>query len=251
MLGDRRAFFGLWCLLAACAPPAPSPAPASPPAPVAIPAPAPPPAPEPAPPGDRYPAPFTTEPAPRTGTVVWLADGDTFDIELSTGKVRVRLLGVDTPEKDTEHTRAEPWGEEVSRLVARRLYRQPVELIADLTATDAYGRVLGYVHHDGEDLGAWLLRQGYAELFRRADHPRRARYEPLEAEARAAKRGMWGPPPSAPAFIGNARSKLLHTPDCQHLPTLPNRVHFADRASAEAAGFEPHPACMGRGARDD
>jgi micrococcal nuclease len=39
------------------------------------------------------------EDAATQGKVVWVLDGDTYDVKLSSGKkVRVRILGIDTPE---------------------------------------------------------------------------------------------------------------------------------------------------------
>jgi endonuclease YncB( thermonuclease family) len=40
------------------------------------------------------------------GTVTKIVDGDTIDVQLSSGPIRVRLHGVDTPE------RGQPWGKE-------------------------------------------------------------------------------------------------------------------------------------------
>lgn len=179
------------------------------------------------------------------GRVAWVADGDTLDIELPSGKVRVRILGVDTPEKKTEHTEAEPWGPEVGAIVERRLRGAEVELIADLSKRDAYDRVLGYVSHDGNDVGAWLLSQGYAKVFWIADHPRRARYLALQGAARDAKRGLWGGPPAAPTFIGNRRTHLLHAPHCRWLPAEANRVAFESRDAATREGYTPHRECLG------
>lgn len=39
------------------------------------------------------------------GTVIRVVDGDTIDVQLTSGRVRVRMNGVDTPE------RGQPWGE--------------------------------------------------------------------------------------------------------------------------------------------
>jgi endonuclease YncB( thermonuclease family) len=37
------------------------------------------------------------------GTVTRVIDGDTLDVKLSSGPIRIRLYGVDTPEKNQPH----------------------------------------------------------------------------------------------------------------------------------------------------
>ncbi len=201
----------------------------------------------------RFPAPFTTEPAPMAGTIDFVADGDTVRITLAARSVMVRLLGVNTPEKKSKYRRAEPWGAKVAGIARAAWLGKRVELIADLNATDKYDRVLGYVTLDGKDLGEWLLQQGYARIFAPAAHPRRVHYFKLQALARDAGVGLWGGTPAtasgrggvggvggAVSVVGNRQSKVMHAPDCASLPSERNRVPLASRAAAEAAGYRAH-----------
>jgi micrococcal nuclease len=175
--------------------------------------------------------------------VEFVADGDTLRIRLADRSVMVRLLGVNTPEKESKYREREPWGERVAVLARERWMSKQVELVADLAKTDQYDRVLGYVALDGADQGAWLLREGYARVFVPAPHPRRAAYWRLQQQAQAAKAGLWGTPPPAQAaggVIGNTRSRVVHAPGCKYLPAPRNRAAFASRAAAEAAGYRAH-----------
>lgn len=77
-------------------------------------------------------------------------DGDTFKIR---GEVRVRVLGVDTPEVGT--------GEGADRATAfarKWLLKGPVTLT--ICGQDLYGRILAHVHRDGESLAELLIKAG-------------------------------------------------------------------------------------------
>lgn len=74
-----------------------------------------------------------------------------------------------------------------------------------------------------------------------------------EAEAKAAKRGLWGQPnpvppwvwrkgegvPQADIVIGNRRSRIYHRPTCRGAASMAekNRVEFKTATEAEAAGY--------------
>lgn len=92
-----------------------------------------------------------------SGKVVRVVDGDTLDV---TGIGRVRLVGVNTPEKDERG-----YGEATAFLEERCL-GEKVELdIDDLTPRDHYGRLLAVAYVDGENVNALLLRSGHAEVL--------------------------------------------------------------------------------------
>jgi micrococcal nuclease len=98
------------------------------------------------------------EPAGRSGRVTRVVDGDTLDL----GHERVRVLGIDTPERD------ECGYAPASRATAELALGRMIQLEADATqaARDRFGRTLAYVRlPDGRDLGEVLLRRGLARTF--------------------------------------------------------------------------------------
>ncbi len=132
---------------------------------------------------------------PLHGKVVKIVDGDTIYVRID-GRARekVRYIGVDTPE--TKHPRigVEPFGPEASALNRALLEGRRVELRFDRRLRDRYGRLLAYVYRESDGLfvNAELVRRGLAEAMRVPPNVRyAARFEVLEQEARAARRGMW------------------------------------------------------------
>ena len=98
------------------------------------------------------------EPEARGGRVAHVVDGDTLDV----GRERVRVLGIDTPE------RGECGYAPASRATAGLALGRVIQLEADETqaARDRFGRTLAYVRlPDGRDLGEVLLRRGLARTF--------------------------------------------------------------------------------------
>lgn len=136
----------------------------------------------------------TTPPAqPRSGVPardrftarVTVVDGDT----LAAGGARLRVYGVDAPELgQTCQRRAGdyPCGEEARRAMAGILRGGAVA--CEALDTDRYGRrIVRCRNAEGTDIGAELVRQGWAVAFTRFS----ADYVGQEAEARAAGRGLW------------------------------------------------------------
>jgi micrococcal nuclease len=125
------------------------------------------------------------------GVVVGVADGDTVDLRLDSGMIRVRLHAVDAPEHDQPHGRAAR--RELSRLVyLREVEVEPIE-------QDQYERLVGRLWLDETDVNAELLRRGTAWVYRR--YARETDYCRFEQEARTQERGLWGlstVPPVAP-----------------------------------------------------
>ena len=119
--------------------------------------------------------------------VVRVIDGDT--IEIASG-AHVRYIGIDTPET---YPQVEPFGLEAKAKNIELMEGKLVTLERDVSDTDKYGRLLRYVYVDGLFVNGELVRLGYAEAV---SYPPDTRYqwqlELLEAEAKTAKRGIWG-----------------------------------------------------------
>ncbi|HEX7124423.1 MAG TPA: thermonuclease family protein [Thermodesulfobacteriota bacterium] len=124
----------------------------------------------------------------RAALVRKAVDGDT--LLLATGEM-VRLIGVDAPETDGPYTRAEPFGTRAAAFVREAAEGRRIRLEIGPERRDAYGRTLAYVHVDDLDLNAELIRRGLARAYRRFPHRRLDEFVRLEAEARAAGRGLW------------------------------------------------------------
>jgi micrococcal nuclease len=122
------------------------------------------------------------------GTVVRVADGDTVDLRLASGTIRVRLHAVDAPEHD------QPYGRAARRELSRLVYQR--EVAVEPIEQDEYDRLVGRLWLEEMDVNAELLRLGAAWVYRR--YARGTDYCGAEHEARAQERGLWGLPSIPP-----------------------------------------------------
>lgn len=124
-------------------------------------------------------------------------DGDTIDIFLDGKEVRVRLLGVDTPETVRPGSPVECFGKESSKFTEESLLGEIVSIETDPTQSeyDRYGRLLAYVFLKGESISfnQKLLSEGYATLYRsRIPIELQDQFEEAERLARDNDKGLWG-----------------------------------------------------------
>lgn len=118
-----------------------------------------------------------------TGTVTKVIDGDTIDVQLTSGPIRVRLYGIDAPE------RAQPWGKEATAFLKGRILNEKVDL--EPFQQDRYDRQTATVYLGNVSVNAELVRLGYAWAYRQYMRKPDAGLCAAEAEARIAKRGLW------------------------------------------------------------
>jgi endonuclease YncB( thermonuclease family) len=135
------------------------------------------------------------------GRVVAVHDGDTITVFSDGRGVRVRLHGIDAPERGQPFSNASRHALEA--LVAGRDVRV-VE-----RGRDGYGRVLGRVYAGTTDVNAEQVRSGYAWVFRRFSAD--AALLALEAEAKAAQRGIWRERKPVPPWTWRERGILQPT----------------------------------------
>jgi len=125
-----------------------------------------------------------------TGNAGKVSDGDTIAVMRDGAPVKVRLAGIDCPEK------AQPWGSKAKQFTAAAVGNKVV--IVKTTGSDRYGRLIGEViTPEGKNLNQELLRAGLAWHYKQySTDPTLAA---LETEAREARRGLWvDPQPIAP-----------------------------------------------------
>ncbi|MFB9864698.1 thermonuclease family protein [Rufibacter immobilis] len=129
-------------------------------------------------------------PAENQYKVIAIKDGDTIEL-LKDGKpLRIRLQGVDCPEKNQD------FGTRARQFTSDLVFGQYVSMVVH--DTDRYGRTVAeIILPDGRNLNQELVKNGYAWHY--TAYSKDKELARLEAEARAAKRGLWEQPsPQAP-----------------------------------------------------
>lgn len=124
--------------------------------------------------------------------VNYVFDGDT--IELS-GKITLRLLGIDAPETANKYTsfKSQCFATESAKIAKELMMGQTVETQKDIEDKDQYGRLLRYVFLDGVFINEFLVRQGYAKTEPKTINTRyKDILEDAQNEAKREKRGLWG-----------------------------------------------------------
>ncbi|MBN1642372.1 MAG: thermonuclease family protein [Anaerolineae bacterium] len=139
--------------------------------------------------------------------VLRVVDGDTIVVDLDGARHSVRYIGIDTPETHHPDDGADYWGYEATEANKGFVSEgQTVVLQRDISETDMYGRLLRYVWVDDVLVNAELVRVGLARvLFYEPDVLYQGAIKAAEAEAQAARRGLYGPVPTPPA-----EQPLLH-----------------------------------------
>jgi micrococcal nuclease len=137
-------------------------------------------------------------PPGRTAAVVTrVVDGDTLHVRSDGREVKVRLLGIDTPETHRPGTPVECGGPQASASMARLApVGSRVTLATDPTQdrVDRYGRLLAYVFlANGRLLEDEQLRSGWATVYVFHGNPveRIAELRRGAREAEQARRGVW------------------------------------------------------------
>ncbi len=140
------------------------------------------------------PAPVTSQADSTTVQVVPVIDGDTIQVCCVFGdRVKVRYIGVDTPETKHPTRGVEHYGKEAAQANRNLVSGKTVRLEFDVERRDRYGRLLAYVYlEDGTFVNAWLVEHGYAQVM---TVPPNAKYQglflKLQREAREKGRGLW------------------------------------------------------------
>ncbi len=134
-----------------------------------------------------------------TGRVVGVADGDTITV-LHNGKgERIRLHGIDCPEK------RQAFGRKAKQFTSTLVFGNTVTV--QVMDRDRYGRTVGVVLlPDGRSLNHELVRAGLGWWYWRYT-PDDETLAQLERDARGAKRGLWVDPHAVPPWNWRVRRK--------------------------------------------
>lgn len=118
-----------------------------------------------------------------SGPVTGVMDGDTLDVLAQGHARRVRLDGVDCPEK------RQAFGHRSQHFTSAQVLGKIVSV--EVLDIDKYGRMVAWVKmKDGRVLNEEIVRAGMGWWYRKYA-PENKTLERLEAEARTAQRGLW------------------------------------------------------------
>ena len=194
-----------------------------------------------------------------SGKCVGVADGDTITVMHLGQEEKIRLHGIDCPEKN------QAFGTRAKQYTSSLAFGQKVSVV--VKDTDRYGRTVGMVYlPDGRILNVLLVTAGLAWWYRQYA-PDDTLLEGLEIAARQHKRGLWSDPhvvapwdfrkgggraasqqpalqqPAQPAgdtvYIGDSGTKY-HRFNCR---TLTGNKHPISLSQAQAQGRQACKVC--------
>ncbi len=131
--------------------------------------------------------------------MVGVSDGDTITVMHNGKGERIRLHGIDCPEK------RQAFGNRAKQFTSTLVFGKTVTV--QVMDRDRYGRTVGEVLlPDGRSLNRELVRAGFAWWYRRYA-PDDETLDQLEHEARGTQRGLWADPHAVPPWEWQRRRK--------------------------------------------
>jgi endonuclease YncB( thermonuclease family) len=118
------------------------------------------------------------------GVVVGVIDGDTADVRLASGMIRIRMHAIDAPET------GQAYGKHSRQALSALVHGKAVQV--EPYEQDRYDRLVARLWVGDVDVNAEMLKRGMAWTYRRyADDPAYCAYE---KGARDLQRGLWSLP---------------------------------------------------------
>jgi|SRR5690554_1673689 endonuclease YncB( thermonuclease family) len=121
------------------------------------------------------------------GRTVHVSDGDSFIVLANGTEFRVRIQGIDAPE------RRQPYSRKARESLAEQIADK--EITVQYDKKDRYGRIVGKVLVNDNDVGLVQLQRGLAWFYRyyqqELSPEDKAAYAQAEDDARQKKLGLW------------------------------------------------------------
>lgn len=137
--------------------------------------------------------------------VVGIQDGDTITVLRGAQQVRIRLYGIDCPE------RGQPFYRRAREFTASQVFGKTVTV--EVIEQDRYGRLVARVYTpEGVELNKELVRAGLAWWYQRYA-PHEIELARLEEEARASRRGLWSESSPVPPWEWRAKARAMASRD--------------------------------------
>ncbi len=119
----------------------------------------------------------------QSGVVTRVVDGDTLWVKTSASAqpLKVRIQGIDAPEI------CQPGGVQARDALKREVLGKSVSVTS--RARDDYGRTVGTLRLEGQDMGRWMVAQGYAWVY--SYRHKKGPYADELRQAQSARRGVF------------------------------------------------------------
>ena len=134
-----------------------------------------------------------------SGRVVGVTDGDTIKVMHKGKEEKIRLYGIDCPEK------GQPYGTKAKQFTSEKVFGKTV--VVYVRGFDKYGRTIGDVILPGRRvLNQELVAAGLAWWYKKYA-PRDDTLRVLEEQARTKKLGLWADPHPVPPWSWRKQKK--------------------------------------------
>lgn len=139
-----------------------------------------------------------------TGRVTGISDGDTLTLlDTTEVQLKIRLSGIDSPEK------GQSFGQYCKKSLSDLVYGRVVQI--DWKKLDRYGRIIGTVLVDEQDVNLEQVRRGCGWHYKKYQNDQsikdRLRYSAAEEFARKEKVGLWADIDPIPPWIWRSTAK--------------------------------------------
>lgn len=131
------------------------------------------------------------------GKVVAVYDGDTITVLENRTQHKIRLHGIDTPE------RGQDFGTRSKQALSGLVFGSYVQV--EVLDKDRYGREIGMIHYDGQNVNLWMLRNGWAWHYKKYD--KSPEFAAAEVKARQEGLGLWRGKEPTPPWEWRARQQ--------------------------------------------
>ena len=131
------------------------------------------------------------------GQVVKVSDGDTLSVTAKGKTFKIRLAGIDAPEKD------QGYGLKSSTYLKRLVQNRQVKL--SVTGQDQYGRLIASIWLNNKNINLTMVRTGHAWVYRR--YTTSTSLIKAENKARSEGTGLWYASDPTPPWEWRARNK--------------------------------------------
>lgn len=193
-----------------------------------------------------------------TGKVVGIMDGDTIKIVTDSVQKKIRLYGIDCPEKN------QAFGNKAKQFLSEIISGQNVKIIQE--DVDRYGRIVGTVYFNNRCINEEIIKNGYAWVYRYyCKKSFCTNWIEIENQSKSNGIGLWSQKNPIPPwefrhnfkekksntennatiqeFHGNISSHIFHRASCRYFNCKNCTTKFNSRDDAIKSGYRPCKIC--------